>query len=114
RYQIEKYTKGIRHSYEQRLETIWSRPVNRVHILDFEGLTPRDEVGSGSEVEDGIFWRGAIGIHEMSYTEMGLDVTNTLCFQLGGIRRRMTWRQFILALGLHTEQEMAEAGFGAY
>ncbi|GJX67439.1 hypothetical protein Tco_0303166 [Tanacetum coccineum] len=33
---------------------------------------------------------------------------------LGGVRRRMTWRQFILALGLHTEQEMAEAGFGAY
>nr|GFD12773.1 hypothetical protein [Tanacetum cinerariifolium] len=26
----------------------------------------------------------------------------------------MTWRQFILALGLHTEQEMAEDGFGAY
>nr|GEX14520.1 hypothetical protein [Tanacetum cinerariifolium] len=26
----------------------------------------------------------------------------------------MTWRQFILALGLHTEQVMAEAGFGAY
>ncbi|GJR15233.1 hypothetical protein Tco_0797885 [Tanacetum coccineum] len=34
--------------------------------------------------------------------------------QLGGVRRRMTWRQFILALGLHTEQEMAHAGFGAY
>ncbi|GJX60898.1 hypothetical protein Tco_0292288 [Tanacetum coccineum] len=33
---------------------------------------------------------------------------------LGGVRRRMTWRQFILALGLHTEQEMAEAWFGAY
>nr|GEX37783.1 hypothetical protein [Tanacetum cinerariifolium] len=33
---------------------------------------------------------------------------------LGGVRRRMTWRQFILALGLHTEQVMAEAGFGAY
>ncbi|GKC46131.1 hypothetical protein Tco_1063853 [Tanacetum coccineum] len=29
---------------------------------------------------------------------------------LGGVRRRMTWRQFILALGLHTKQEMAEAG----
>ncbi|GKG41691.1 hypothetical protein Tco_0473442 [Tanacetum coccineum] len=26
----------------------------------------------------------------------------------------MTWRQFILALGLHSEEEMAEAGFGAY
>ncbi|GKF28123.1 hypothetical protein Tco_0094465, partial [Tanacetum coccineum] len=44
----------------------------------------------------------------------GLDVADTLCFQLGGVRRRMTWRQFIMALGLHTEQEMAEAGFGAY
>ncbi|GKC48366.1 hypothetical protein Tco_1066088, partial [Tanacetum coccineum] len=50
----------------------------------------------------------------MSDTEMGLDVADTLCFQLGGARRRMTWRQFILALGLHTEEEMAEAGFGAY
>ncbi|GJV69145.1 hypothetical protein Tco_1484654, partial [Tanacetum coccineum] len=49
----------------------------------------------------------------MSDTE-GLDVADTLCFQLGGARRRMTWRQFILALGLHTEEEMAEAGFGAY
>nr|GEY65064.1 hypothetical protein [Tanacetum cinerariifolium] len=26
----------------------------------------------------------------------------------------MTWRQFILASGLHTEQDMVEAGFGAY
>ncbi|GJV48286.1 hypothetical protein Tco_0845841 [Tanacetum coccineum] len=50
----------------------------------------------------------------MSDTEMGLDVADTLCFQLGGVRRRMTWRQFILALGLHTDEEMAEAGFGAY
>ncbi|GJZ32186.1 hypothetical protein Tco_0577622, partial [Tanacetum coccineum] len=52
RYQIEEYTKEIRQSYEQRLETIWSRPVNRVHILDFEGLTPRDEARSDSKVED--------------------------------------------------------------
>ncbi|GJV21892.1 hypothetical protein Tco_1370912 [Tanacetum coccineum] len=27
-----------------------------------------------------------------------------------GVRRRMTWRRFILALGLHSEEEMAEAG----
>ncbi|GJX01549.1 hypothetical protein Tco_0185462 [Tanacetum coccineum] len=46
----------------------------------------------------------------MSDTKMGLDVADMLCFQLGGAKRRMTWRQFILALGLHTEQEMAEAG----
>ncbi|GJT08852.1 hypothetical protein Tco_0843314 [Tanacetum coccineum] len=50
----------------------------------------------------------------MSDTEMGLDVVDTLCFQFGGVRRRMTWRQFILALGLHTEEEMVEDGFRAY
>ncbi|GKA41401.1 hypothetical protein Tco_0733994 [Tanacetum coccineum] len=47
-------------------------------------------------------------------SEMGLDVADTLCFQLGGARRSMTWRQFILALGLHTAEEMAEDGFEAY
>ncbi|GKE63142.1 hypothetical protein Tco_1513509, partial [Tanacetum coccineum] len=34
--------------------------------------------------------------------------------ELGGARSSMTWRQFILALGLHTAKEMAEDGFGAY
>ncbi|GKA42229.1 hypothetical protein Tco_0734889, partial [Tanacetum coccineum] len=34
--------------------------------------------------------------------------------ELGGASRRMTWRQFILALGLHTAEEMAKDGFGAY
>ncbi|GKF30104.1 hypothetical protein Tco_0096446 [Tanacetum coccineum] len=47
-------------------------------------------------------------------SDMGLDVADTLCFQLGGARRSMTWRQFILDLGLHTTEEMAEDGFGTY
>ncbi|GKB03982.1 hypothetical protein Tco_0832125 [Tanacetum coccineum] len=34
--------------------------------------------------------------------------------ELGGARRSMTWRQFILVLGLHTAEEMAEDEFGAY
>nr|GEY04149.1 hypothetical protein [Tanacetum cinerariifolium] len=34
--------------------------------------------------------------------------------ELRGARRSMTWRQFILDLGLHTAEEMAEDGFGAY
>nr|GEU30116.1 hypothetical protein [Tanacetum cinerariifolium] len=46
----------------------------------------------------------------MSDTEMGLDFANTLCFQLGGAKRRMTWRQFILVLGLHTNEVMAKDG----
>ncbi|GJZ44281.1 hypothetical protein Tco_0591536 [Tanacetum coccineum] len=38
-YQVEEYTKGIVHDFEQRLETIFARQVNRVHVLDFAGLT---------------------------------------------------------------------------
>ncbi|GKA90393.1 hypothetical protein Tco_0812263 [Tanacetum coccineum] len=50
----------------------------------------------------------------MSDTEMGLDVADTLYFQLGGAKRRMTWRHFILALGLHSDEEMKGPGFRAY
>ncbi|GKD79205.1 hypothetical protein Tco_1341826 [Tanacetum coccineum] len=35
RYQVEGYDNGIVHSYDQMLETIWGRAVNRVHVLDF-------------------------------------------------------------------------------
>ncbi|GJR86081.1 putative reverse transcriptase domain-containing protein [Tanacetum coccineum] len=82
RYQIEEYTEGIRHSYEQRLETIWSRPVNQVHVLDFEGLT----------------------------VEMRQDLAVRLRM-LGGVKRTLTWRQFILALRLHMELEMSDRDF---
>ncbi|GJT91220.1 hypothetical protein Tco_1080065, partial [Tanacetum coccineum] len=116
---VEGYTEEIVHDFEQRLETIFGRQVNRVHTLDFEGLTPdmRQDLAerlrmvySGDDGQE-IFmshacWR--IG------SEMGLDVADTLCFQLGGARRSMTWRQVILALGLHTAEEMAEDGFKAY
>ncbi|GJX45008.1 hypothetical protein Tco_0261684 [Tanacetum coccineum] len=73
RYQVEGYSEDIMHNYEQRLETIFGRSINRVHVLDFAGLTD--------------------------------EKRQTLA---GGARRRMTWRQFILALGLHTSEEMAE------
>ncbi|GJS68917.1 hypothetical protein Tco_0683482 [Tanacetum coccineum] len=120
RYQVEGYGEDIVHCYEQRLETIWGRSVNRVHVLDFAGLTEgmRQTLGDwlsmvyiedeGQELFTSHAWR------RMSDTEMGLDVADTLCFQLRGARRMMTWRQFILALGLHTKEEMVEAGFGAY
>ncbi|GJZ52377.1 hypothetical protein Tco_0606892 [Tanacetum coccineum] len=130
----------IVHDFEQRLKTIFGRQVNRVHILDFEGLTPnmRQDLAErmrmvytgddGQEVFVSHAWRRLFGIRaplvqefilEFFSTcriedEMGLDVARTLLFQLGGVRRSMTWRQFILALGLHTAEDMAEDGFGAY
>nr|GFA76177.1 hypothetical protein [Tanacetum cinerariifolium] len=39
-YQIKGYTEEIVHDFEQKLKTIFERQVNRVHTLDFEGLTP--------------------------------------------------------------------------
>ncbi|GJW93310.1 hypothetical protein Tco_0172982, partial [Tanacetum coccineum] len=106
-YQVKGYTKEIVHDFEQRLEMIFGRQVNQVHILDFEGLTPdmRQDLAERLRMvytgEDGqeIFMR---------------LVASTLCFQLGGARRSMTRRQFILTLGLHTTNEMAEEGFEAY
>ncbi|GKA22239.1 hypothetical protein Tco_0708201 [Tanacetum coccineum] len=115
RYQVPGYTPTIVQSYEQRLTTIWSRPVNRVHVLDFAGLTP--EMRQDLAVRAPLVWEFILeflSTCRMSDTVMDLDTANTLFFQLGGVRRSMSWRQFILALGLHTEQEMAEGGFGAY
>ncbi|GKB00257.1 hypothetical protein Tco_0828250 [Tanacetum coccineum] len=38
-YQVEGYDEGIIHNYEHRLETIFRKEVNHVHVLDFAGLT---------------------------------------------------------------------------
>ncbi|GJR63289.1 hypothetical protein Tco_1134325 [Tanacetum coccineum] len=94
RYQVKGYTEEIIHDFEQRLDTIFGRQVNRVHILDFEGLTLelRQDLAEGMR---------------MVYTRDDGQ-------ELGGARRSMTWRQFIFAVGLHTTEEMAKDGFGAY
>ncbi|GJX52353.1 hypothetical protein Tco_0280722 [Tanacetum coccineum] len=44
---------------------------------------------------------------------INIDSEGMLQFQLGRAKRRMSWRQFILALGLHTGEEMETAGFSA-
>ncbi|GKC56939.1 hypothetical protein Tco_1084537, partial [Tanacetum coccineum] len=113
RYQIEEYNEGIRHSYDQRLEMIWSRPVNRVHVLDFEGLTPeiRQDLavrlrmvysGEGQQVFTSHAWRILFRIRaplvrefileflstsRMSDIEIGLDVADTLRWQRLGLDR---------------------------
>ncbi|GJX93043.1 hypothetical protein Tco_0347629 [Tanacetum coccineum] len=107
RYQVEGYDEGI--TLADRLsmvyteddgETLFTSHARR-RLFEIKGLLVRE------------FILKFLSTCRMSDTEMGLDVADTLCFQLGGARR-MTWRQFILALGLHSEEEMAEAGFRAY
>ncbi|GJU74887.1 hypothetical protein Tco_1266292 [Tanacetum coccineum] len=66
--------------------------------LMFEGLTARLTMEHRDEF-------GAL---------LDLDTPRVLQFQLGGARRRMSWREFIVTLGLHTEEEMQTPGFGVY
>ncbi|GKC34325.1 hypothetical protein Tco_1046709 [Tanacetum coccineum] len=106
-YQVKGYTKEIVHDFEQRLEMIFGRQVNQVHILDFEGLTPDMRQDLAERLR--MVYTGKDG--QEIFMRL---VASTLCFQLGGARRSMTWRQFILTLGLHTTNEMAEEGFAAY
>ncbi|GJY10987.1 hypothetical protein Tco_0379172 [Tanacetum coccineum] len=102
RYEVEGYTEEIVYDFEGILDTIFGRQVNRVHILDFKGLTEEMRETLTSRLR--MVYTRTEGHVLMSDTELGLDVADTLCFQLGGARRGMTWRQFILALGLHTEE----------
>ncbi|GKD30891.1 hypothetical protein Tco_1241669 [Tanacetum coccineum] len=105
-YQVVGYTKEIVHDFEQMLKTIFGRLVVFVshawrRLFRIQAPLVQEfilEFFSTCRIKD----------------EMGLDMAGTLCFQLGGVRCSITWRQFILALGLHTTEEMAEDGFGAY
>ncbi|GKB47957.1 hypothetical protein Tco_0898710, partial [Tanacetum coccineum] len=111
RYEVEGYTKEIVQDYEQRHATIFGRQVNRVHILDFEGLT--EEMRQGLPDRLRMVYTGAQG--QVLFTSHAwrrlFEIQGPL---LGGATRSMTWRQLILALGLHTAEEMAGDGFEAY
>ncbi|GJS45073.1 gag-pol polyprotein [Tanacetum coccineum] len=111
--------------------------VHRLQVLDFGALTKEmdqaitdrlrmDHTGGDGQV---VFTRRMFEIRGLlvrelmseffsmcrfSDTELGLDIANTFCFQLRGLRRQMSWRQFILALGLHMAKEMATDGLRAY
>ncbi|GKD86279.1 hypothetical protein Tco_1357433 [Tanacetum coccineum] len=111
RYQVEGYGEDIVHNYKQRLETICGRSVNRVHILDFAGLTEEMRQTLGDRLRM-VYTRDEGQELFISHVWRRLFEISAPLF--GGVRQRMTWRQFILALGLHTEEEMVEDGFGAY
>ncbi|GKB95279.1 hypothetical protein Tco_0981416 [Tanacetum coccineum] len=100
RFEGLEYTDVDIVDFQMRLGKIYGREVHRVLVLDFEGLP--GEMAKG--VTSRMFGEAILDI----------DAIDTLWFQLGGAKRRMSWRQLILALGLHTAEEMQTAGFGLY
>ncbi|GJY99909.1 hypothetical protein Tco_0517339 [Tanacetum coccineum] len=92
RYERLQYTVADVEDFESRLARIYQREVHRVQVFNFRGLPDLM----------------AEGLSARMLTEHRDDQG------LGGARRRMSWREFILARGLYTAEEMQTVGFGAY
>ncbi|GJQ94914.1 hypothetical protein Tco_0006053 [Tanacetum coccineum] len=141
RYEGLRYTDADIADFEERLGRIYSREIHRAQVLDFEGMSElmRDVLYARMLMEhrdDGgvmVFTSRAWGrlfetrgslvrelILEFPSTlrfgevVLDLDTPGTIQFQLGEARRRMSWREFILALGLHTGEEMESPSFARY
>ncbi|GJW77757.1 hypothetical protein Tco_0139439 [Tanacetum coccineum] len=116
-YQVVGYIEEIVHDFEQRLEMIFGKQVNRVHLLDFEGLTldMRHDLAErmrmvytgddGQEVFVSHAWRRLFGIQAPLVQEFILEFYSTCMIgdEMG-----------LDVVGLHTAEEMAEDIFGAY
>ncbi|GJZ18381.1 retrovirus-related pol polyprotein from transposon TNT 1-94 [Tanacetum coccineum] len=132
-YQGLEYTDADIADFEERLERIYSREIHRVQVVDFQRIPElmrdslfarmvmehRDDVGVvvfTSRAWGRLFdTRGPLVLElileflstlRFGVVLLDLDAPDTIQFQLGGARRRLSWRQFILALGLHTGEEM--------
>ncbi|GKB59353.1 hypothetical protein Tco_0915539, partial [Tanacetum coccineum] len=90
RYQGLEYTDENITNFEEMLERIYSREIHRVQVVVFQGMPEL--------MRDGLFTRMRMGHRD----------------DAGKARRRLSWRQFILALGLHTGEEMKSLGFARY
>ncbi|GJX78256.1 hypothetical protein Tco_0325067 [Tanacetum coccineum] len=110
RYQGLEYSDRDITDFEERLERIYNRGIHRVQVLDFGSMSMlmRDVLYARIRMEhrDGdrvvVFTSEAWG--------RVFDTKRPL-FQLGGARRHLSWREFILALGLHTGEEMESPSF---
>ncbi|GJX20035.1 hypothetical protein Tco_0222712 [Tanacetum coccineum] len=92
RFEVLQYTEADIADFETRLARIYKREVHRVQVFDFGGLPDLMTVGLSSRM---------LKEHWDAQGQRGA-------------RRCMSWRQFILALGLHTAEEMESVGFDAY
>ncbi|GJZ60548.1 hypothetical protein Tco_0616364 [Tanacetum coccineum] len=106
RYKGLEYTDSDIADFESRLDRIHIRKVHRVLVFNFGGLP--DLMAKGLTARMTMEHRDEAG------AIIDLDTPRTLQFQLGRAMRHTRWRHFILALRLHTEEEMQTAGFSVY
>ncbi|GKD62962.1 hypothetical protein Tco_1305070, partial [Tanacetum coccineum] len=133
RYEGLQYTEPDIEDFETRLTRIYRREVHRVQVFDFGGLLDLMAGGlsgrmlmehmdaQGVSLFTSRAWRRLFDIrrplvHELileffSTFRFGqaisdLDTPGPLQFQLGGARRHISWREFILALELYNAEKM--------
>nr|GEU40243.1 retrovirus-related Pol polyprotein from transposon TNT 1-94 [Tanacetum cinerariifolium] len=114
RYEGFQYTDADIADFKTRLARIYKREIHRVQ---------------GQSVFTSRAWRQLFDIrgplvHELNMkffstfrfgeAVLDLDTLGTLQFQLGRVRRRMSWREFTLDLGLDSAEEMQTTGFVSY
>ncbi|GKE23192.1 hypothetical protein Tco_1434704 [Tanacetum coccineum] len=84
RYEGLEYTDSDIAGFESRLERIYDREIHRVHVVDFQGMPEL--------LRDGLFARMAMKQRDEAEVLLDLDAPGTIQFQLGGARRRLSWR----------------------
>ncbi|GJX29638.1 hypothetical protein Tco_0237717 [Tanacetum coccineum] len=141
RYKGLEYTDEDIADFKEKVKRIYSHEIHKVQFVDFQGMPVlmRDGLFTrmGMEHRDDagvvVFTSRAWGrlfntrgplvrelilefLNTLRFGEelLDFDAPSTIQFQLGGARRRLSWRQFILALGLHTEEEMKSPSFARY
>ncbi|GJW39244.1 hypothetical protein Tco_0065089 [Tanacetum coccineum] len=97
----------ITHGSTMLFETNMALPPceQRHRFLRYEGLEYTD-----SDIAD-FESRMAMEHRDEAEVLLDLDAPKTIQFQLGGAKRRLSWRKFILVLGLHNGEEMESPGF---
>ncbi|GKB20035.1 hypothetical protein Tco_0853958 [Tanacetum coccineum] len=113
RFEGLEYTDADITDFKDRLGKIYCKRIHQVLVLDFESLPVVMAKGLTSPLIFELIME-FFSTFRFSEVIVDIDAEGMLYFQLGGAKRRMSLRQFILALGLHTAEEMETAGFGLY
>ncbi|GJS75994.1 hypothetical protein Tco_0725875 [Tanacetum coccineum] len=92
---------------------VWGRRIRGMNrIIGKVGGELGGGIGGGEDMVCGGVWEFGYGLERwlgflgFADTILELEDDGTFSFQLGGARRQMSWRQSILALGLHTTEEI--------
>ncbi|GKB57837.1 hypothetical protein Tco_0914023 [Tanacetum coccineum] len=114
RFEGLQYTEGDIAGFEMRLAKIYKREVHWVQGQSvFTSRASRRLFDIRGPLVNELILE-FFSTFRFGEVVLDLDTAGALQFQLGGVRRRMSWREFILALGLHLAEEMQTAGFGLY